>query len=178
MSTPVITGVDGVAAAGRQPAYVIQDSVLTSITSTTKSIPLSAVTGGEKIDCFYDFGGLELSREARTKERQRACEKAVKTVKIGESINGTVSIVSDQQAGADAEINRAYSALPEGEDVWIFIAHGWDSQQAPTSATVGDLWHVTVTQVDRIISPSAEDELKAQATLAGDMFVPNVTLSA
>lgn len=180
MSQPMTTGVDGVAAAGMQPVYIIQSSTLAAanITSATKSIPLSAVTGGVKADCYYDMGGLALDRSPKTRERQRACEKAVKSVKVGETISGTLTIVWDQQSAADDDINAVYSALPEGEDVYLFIANGWDSEKPVTAATKGDLWRVEVTQMDHLLAGSADEDLMARATLNGDKFIPNITLAA
>ncbi len=178
MNTPVITGVDGISAAGMQPVFIIQETALTGIKSSTKSIALSAVTGGVKADCFYDFGGLELSREPKTRERQRACEKAIKAVKIGQTITGALTIVWDQQAKSEAVINQVYSALPEDENVYLFIANGWDSEKVPDATTKGDLWRVEVTQMDHLIATSADEDLMAKATLNGDLFIPNITLTA
>ncbi|WP_347042019.1 hypothetical protein [Brachybacterium nesterenkovii] len=178
MSTPVITGVDGIAAAGMQPVYIIQESALPDITPSSTSVSLAIVQGGVKADCYYDFGGLDLTREAKTKERQRSCEKAVKSVKIGEVISGSLTVVWDQQATPEAVINQVYSALPEGENVYLFIANGWDSSKPLEATTKGDLWRVEVTQMDHLIATSPDEDLMAKATLNGDLFIPNMTLAA
>lgn len=177
------TAIPGIVAAGRQPVWAIDVASLTDITDDTTSIPLSAVTGGQKLDCYYDFGGLTLDRTANTRSRQRACQKVAEEIKIGETIAGTLTIVWDQQklnseAPEDAAINAAYKALPEGGEVFLFIAHGWDQDQAPDATTVGDLWRVRVSQVAHLMAASAEEDIMARADLAGSLFVPNVTLTA
>lgn len=171
------TAIDGIQAAGRQPVWAIDAADLTNITDDTASIPLAAVTAGQKMDCYYDFGGLALTREPQTRARQRACEKVVQNIKIGESITGTLTAVYDQQETDTATINLAYGALPEGGEVFLFIANGWDQDDTPTSATKGDLWKVKVTQKDHLLATSAEEDLMFQATLDGSLFVPNVSLS-
>ena len=176
------TAIAGVTAAGMQPVWAIDVADLTDITDDTESIPLSAVTGGQKLDCYYDFGGLTLDRTANTRSRQRACQKVAEEIKIGETISGTLTIVYDQQklnsdAPDDQAINAAYKALPEGGEVFLFIANGWDQDQEPTIETVGDLWRVRVSQIAHLMAASAEEDLMARADLAGSLFVPNVTLA-
>ena len=176
------TAVPGITAAGRQPVWAIQPTALTTpVTDDTETIPLAAVTGGQKLDCYYDFGGLTLDRTATTRSRQRACQKVAEEIKIGETINGTLTIVWDQQKLNDTSedvINDAYKALPEGAEVYLFIAHGWDSDQDPTAETIGDLWRVRVNQVAHLMAASAEEDLMARIDLAGSMFAPNVSLTA
>ena len=177
------TAIAGVTAAGMQPVWAIDVATLTDITDDTESIPLAAVTGGQKLDCYYDFGGLTLDRTANTRSRQRACQKVAEEIKIGETISGTLTIVYDQQklnsdAPDDQAINAAYKALPEGGEVFLFIANGWDQDQEPTIETVGDLWRVRVSQIAHLMAASAEEDLMARADLAGSLFVPNVTLTA
>lgn len=179
MSTTAITGVT---AAGMQPVWAIDVADLTDITDDTESIPLAAVNGGQKLDCYYDFGGLTLDRTANTRSRQRACQKVAEEIKIGETISGTLTIVYDQQklnsqAQEDQAVNAAYKALPEGGEVFLFIANGWDQDQEPTIETVGDLWRVRVSQIAHLMAASAEEDLMARADLAGSLFVPNVTLA-
>ena len=176
------TAIAGVTAAGMQPVWAIDVADLTDITDDTKSIPLAAVTGGQKLDCYYDFGGLTLDRTANTRSRQRACQKVAEEIKIGETISGTLTIVYDQQklnsdAPEDQAVNAAYKALPEGGEVFLFIANGWDQDQEPTIETVGDLWRVRVSQIAHLMAASAEEDLMARADLAGSLFVPNVTLA-
>lgn len=179
------TAVPGIVAAGMQPVWIIQTASLTdTITDDTETIPLTAVTGGQKADCYYDFGGLTLDRTATTRSRQRACQKVAEEIKIGETIAGTLTIVWDQQklnaepAAGEVDVNGVYKALPEGGQVYLFIAHGWDSDQDPTASTVGDLWRVRVSQIAHLLAASAEEDIMARADLAGDLFVPNVTLAA
>ena len=89
---------------------------------------------------------------ANTRSRQRACQKVAEEIKIGETISGTLTIVYDQQKlnstdPEDQAINAAYKALPEGGEVFLFIANGWDQDQEPDATTVGDLWRVRVSQI-------------------------------
>lgn len=177
--------VPGIVAAGRQPVWIIQPADLPGdITDDTETIPLSAVAGGQKADCYYDFGGLALDRTANTRSRQRACQKVAEEIKIGETIAGTLTIVWDQQklntepAAGEVDVNGVYKALPEGSQVYLFIAHGWDSDQDPTAETIGDLWRVRVSQIAHLLAASAEEDIMARADLAGDMFAPNVALAA
>lgn len=178
------TAIAGVTAAGMQPVWAIDIAELTDITDDTTSIPLAAVTAGQKLDCYYDFGGLTLDRTANTRTRQRACQKVAEEIKIGETIAGTLTIVWDQQKinatpeVGEQDINAAYKALPEGGEVFLFIANGWDQDQAPTAETVGDLWRVRVSQIAHLMAAAAEEDIMARADLAGSLFVPNVTLSA
>lgn len=179
MSTTAIAGVN---AAGMQPVWAIDVADLTGITDDTESISLSAVTGGQKLDCYYNFGGLALDRTANTTTRQRACQKVAEEIKTGETISGTLTIVWDQQklnsvAPEDAAINAAYKALPEGGEVFLFIAHGWDQDQAPDATTIGDLWRVRVSQIAHLMAASADEDIMARADLSGSLFVPNVALT-
>ena len=173
-----ITGIDGVVAAGRQPAWVIDEAGLGEITDTTTTLPLATVTGGQRVDCYYNFGGLVLNRTATLRETQRACQKVAKSTKVGEVIDGTLTIVWDQQADAADEVNLAYSALPEGGTVGIFVAHGWDAEQAPDATTKGDLWVVDVTQVNHLLAANADEDLMSEITLNGERYLPSLTLSA
>lgn len=174
-----VTVPDGVNANGRQPVFVIQESALPNINDETTSIPLAAVLAGEKIDCYYELGGITLNRTATTRSRQRACEKVAQEIKTGETIDGTISPIYDQQQldDADAVINAAYRALPEGGTVFLFVAHGWDSDDAPTAATVGDLWRVKVQQVDKPFMDVEGADLTATVNLSGNLYRPDVTLT-
>lgn len=170
--------IPGVNAAGRQPVYIFPATEAPDITDATTSIPLAAVTAGTKIDCYYNFGGVELTREPTTTERQRACQKVAETIKIGETISGSITAVFDQQATSESEVNKAYAALPEGGEVIMFVAHGWDTDVAPTALTKGDVWRMTVSQVHKGIAASAEEDVTFTATLNGSMYVSDVSLSA
>lgn len=171
------TGIDGVVAAGRQPVWIIDAANLSTVDDNTTSLPLATVTAGQRADCYYNFGGLSLDRTATLRERQRACEKVSVQTKIGEQITGTMTIVFDQQALDTDEVNLAYSALPEGGSVGLFVAHGWDANLAPTAETKGDLWIVDVTQINHLLAASAEEDLMARADLNGERYLKNLTLS-
>lgn len=170
--------IPGVNAAGRQPIYVFPATEAPGLTGATKTLPLTAVTAGTKIGCYYDFGGVELNREPITTERQRACQKVAETIRIGETISGTITAVFDQQATSEAEVNKAYAALPEGGEVILFVAHGWDTDIAPTAKTKGDAWRMTVSQVHKGIAASAEEDVTFTATLNGSLYLSDVTLTA
>lgn len=178
MSTPS-TVIPAIIADGRQPVWAIQlADITTPITDSTTSIPLAAVTGGQQIDCYYEIGGIDLTRTATTRSSQRACQKIAEEIKTGETIAGSISPIFDQQAEDEAEINAAYAALPEGSQVLLFVAHGWDSEQEPTAETKGDLWRVRITQVDHPMRTVAGEDLVATVQLSGNLYVPNVSLTA
>lgn len=169
--------ISGVNAAGRQPVYVFPATEASDINDSTTTLPLAAITAATKIDCYYNFGGVELTREPITTEQQRACQKVAETVKIGETISGTITAVFDQQAISTAEVNKAYAALPEGGEVILFVAHGWDTDTAPTAKTKGDAWRMTVSQVHKGIAASAEEDVTFTATLNGSLYLSDVTLT-
>lgn len=178
MSTPS-TIVPGIIADGRQPVWAIQLADMTTpITSSTTSIPLSAVTGGQQLDCYYEIGGIDLNRTQTTRTRQRACQKIAEEIKTGETIAGSISPIFDQQQTDEADINAAYAALPEGSQVYLFAAHGWDAEQEATAETKGDLWRVRISQVDHPFRTVAGEDLVATVNLTGDLYIPNVTLTS
>ena len=131
MSQPAITtGLDGVTASGNVPTWIIQDAAVTTpLTDQTDSIPASLFSDEStvKIDCYHNMGDVQFTRTPTTRERKRACEKVTVTRKTGETIEGTIQAIYDQQADADAVINAAYSAVPEGATVYIAIGYGHDS---------------------------------------------------
>lgn len=171
--------IDGVQAAGMQPVWVIAESALAEVNpgNETTTIPVSAVTGGVKIDCYYNLGGVEMEREQQTKERQRACQKVIEEIKIGEKISGTIEAVYNQQETPDAIVNKAYTALPEGGTVYLFVAHGWDTDKTPDATTKGDLWRVEIQQKDKTFAADNESELTFIASLVGDLYLPDLILS-
>lgn len=176
-----VTVIDGVNANGRQPVWAIQEADMTAqVNDETISIPLAAVLAGEKIDCYYELGGIALNRTATTRSRQRACQKVAEEIKTGEAIDGTISPIYDQQKINDPEaaINAAYRSLPEGSTVYLFVAHGWDSEDAPTAETIGDLWRVKVQQVDKPFHDVEGADLTATVNLRGNLYRPDVTLTA
>lgn len=172
------TGIDGVVAAGRQPVWIIDTADLTAITDSTTTLPVTTITGGQRADCYYNFGGLVLDRTPTMRETQRACQKVAKSKKVGEVISGTMTIVWDQQAESTDEINLAYSALPEEGEVGLFVAHGWDAEKAADATTKGDLWIVDVTQVDHLFAANSDEDLMARITLNGERYLPSLTLTA
>ena len=173
------TRIPGVQAAGMQPIWAFQlDDVTTPITDDTTSIPLSLLTEGQKLDCYMDFGDWTLDRTANTRTRQRMCQKIAEEIPIGETIAGAITIVHDRQAASTEQVNLAYEALPRGGEVVLAVAHGWDQGDDPTVDTVVDLWVVTVSMVKHLVATSPDAELKAEATLAGSLYVPNVALAA
>ena len=64
------------------------------------------------------------------------------------------------------------------EEVVIAVAHGWDQDDDPTASTVVDLWVVTVAMLKHLIATSPDADIKAEATLNGSVYAPNVTLAA
>lgn len=172
-----ITGIEGVVAAGRQPVWIIDGASLTGITDASTELPLATVTAGQRADCYYNFGGLALNRTPTMREVQRACQTVATSKKVGEVIDGTMTIVYDQQALPTDEVNLAYSAMPEEGTVGLFIAHGWDAEAAPDATTKGDLWIVDVTQVDHLIAANADEDLMAQVTLNGERYLKNLALT-
>lgn len=172
-----ITGIEGVTAAGRQPVWIIDAASLTGITDATTELPLATVTGGQRADCYYNFGGFTMTRTPNLRETQRACQKVAVSKKVGETIEGSMTIVYDQQALPTEEVNLAYSAMPEEGEVGLFVANGWDAEATPDATTKGDLWVVDVTQVDHLLAANADEDLMAQVTLNGERYLPNITLS-
>ena len=173
------TRIAGVQAAGLTPIWAIQlDDVTETITSETTTFPLSVLQAGQKLDCYMDFGGFNLDRTATTRQRQRMCQKVAEEIVTGHTIAGSATIVHDRQQAETEAINLAYEALPEGGEVVIAIAHGWEQADDPTVATVVDLWVVTVSQVDHLIPASADEDLMARATLSGSAYAANVALAA
>lgn len=176
-----VTVIDGVNANGRQPVWAIQEADLTTpINDETVAIPLAAVLAGQQLDCYYELGGIALNRTATTRTRQRACQKVAEEIKTGETIDGTISPIYDQQKinDVDAAINAAYKALPEGGTVVLFVAHGWDAEDEPTAETIGDLWRVKIQQVDKPFHDVEGADLTATVNLTGNLYRPDVTLTA
>lgn len=175
------TAVEGVTAAGHVPTWIIQDAAIATDPTGDGpwSIPLSALTDTTtvQIDCHMDAGDVTVTRSPTTTTKQRMCEKVSRNVKTGETIDATVAGVYDQQALMTAAVNEAYSSLPEGSVVYIAQAFGWDSDLAPTNATVIDLVKAEV-QTRMKTQPTAPDEdLKFSATLACSGLWADVTLS-
>lgn len=179
MSVPAInTGLDGIIASGNVPTWIIQEADLPNITESTTSIPGTALSaaGSVKADCYHNMGGVSFSRTATTRDRKRACEKVTVTVKTGETIEGTITAIYDQQADADATINAVYAALPEESTVYVAIAYGHDSMSASAPKKV-DIYRGKVSTRAKN-DPVEGEDLEFTATIAADLYLEDVTVSA
>lgn len=175
------TAIEGVVAAGRVPTWIIPAASITADPVTgTWSIPLAALTGGTtvKADCYLDAGDIQISRAATTRTRQRLCQTVQETIKTGETINITISAVYDQQEGTSDDVNKVYTALAEGGDVYVAQAFGWDSKTTPTTATVIDLWKGSVQMKTKNQPTSPDEDLKFTGTIAGSAYFADVALTA
>lgn len=175
-----VTAIDGVTAAGHLPTWIIPAATITADpVAGTWSIPLTAVTGAttEKIDCHMDFGDMSIAVADRTRERQRMCQTVVENIKIGETIDITISAVFDQQELETADVNAAYAALPEDGVVYLFRAYGWDSAVTPTTSTKGDLYKATVQSRIKSEPTTADEDLKFLATLSGSARFMDIALT-
>lgn len=175
----ITTGLDGIQAAGHLPSWVISDANLPeNLTNATDSIPLAAVTGATKIDCHADFGDINLNVTQTTRERRRMCQTVAVTINTGQTINLTVRGVYDQQAATSEDINLAWAALPVGARVGFFRAYGWPSDTAATAETVGDLIVGEVQSVTKVEPANADEDLKFEATISGELYLQDITLTA
>lgn len=176
-----VTAIEGVVAAGRVPTWIIPAALIVSDPVTGAwHIPLAALTDASvvKIDCHYDMGDVSVSRTPTTKARQRACQRVAQKINIGETIDITIAAVYDQQEALAEAVNDAYAALPEGAEVYIAQAFGWDSATAPTVATVIDLFPASVQTRTKNQPTSAEEDLKFTAALSASAYYEDVALSA
>lgn len=174
------TAIEGVAAAGRTPTWIIPAASITADPVTgTWSIPLAALTGATtvKADCYLDAGDIQISRTAQTRTRQRLCQTVAENIKTGETIDITISAVYDQQ-DTTTSVNDVYDALVEGAEVYVAQAFGWDSTATPTTATVIDLWKGTVQMKTKNQPTSVDEDLKFTATISGSAFFADVALTA
>lgn len=178
MSQPAITtGLDGVTASGNVPTWVIQDSAVgTPFTDQTETIPASLFTDDAtvKIDCYHNMGDVAFTRTPTTRERKRACEKVTVTRKTGETIEGTIQAIYDQQAEAEALINAAYSALPEGGTVYVAIGYGHDSHNGLPARV--DIYRGDVTMRSKN-QPVEGEDLYFTSTISADLFLEDVTVT-
>lgn len=176
------TAIDGVVAAGRVPTWIVPAALVTTAPTPgagTYKIPLAALsgTGAVKVDCYLDAGDITVGRTPQTRTRQRMCQKVAQTITTGETIDVTLSAVYDQQALTTAIVNKAYAALPEGADVYIVQAFGWDQAADPTTSTVVDAVRGTVQQRMKNQPTSADEDLKFVATISGSAFYSDLALS-
>ena len=175
------TAIEGVVAAGRVPTWIIPAASITADPVTgTWSIPLAALTGATtvKADCYLDAGDIQISRTAQTRTRQRLCQTVAETIKTGETIDITISAVYDQQEATSDEVNKVYTALAEGAEVYVAQAFGWDSKVTPTTATVIDLWKGTVQMKTKNQPTSPDEDLKFTGTISGSAYFADVALTA
>lgn len=173
------TAIEGVVAAGRVPTWIIPAASVTADPVVgTWEIDLDAITGNQtvKIDCHYDFGDVAVNRTPTTKSRQRACQVVAETIKIGETIDVTISAVYDQQEAGSEAVNEAYTALPEGASVYIAQAFGWDSAATPDATTKVDLIKGTVQSRMKNQPASGEEDLKFTATISASAYFEDVAL--
>ncbi|MDN5687130.1 MAG: hypothetical protein L0G94_10725 [Brachybacterium sp.] len=182
MSQPITspTGVDGVIASGNVPTWIIQEATIpTPLTNETTSIPLSALNAEDtvKADCHHNMGDVNFTRTATTRDRKRACETVTVTVKTGETIEGTIQAVYDQQAGTEDIVNAVYDAVPEGAVVYVAIAYGHPSHETVSETTVVDVYRGRVSMRSKNQPVDGED-LTFTATLATDLYLQDVTLTA
>jgi hypothetical protein len=174
------TAVPGVVAAGRVPVWIIPSALVAAdpVEGGVYSIALADLTDPTtvKIDCHMDAGDMSVTRTPTTKSRQRLCQIVAENTVTGETIDITISGVYDQQEAMSAEVNEAYSALPEEELVYVAVAYGWDSSVTPTTATVIDLYKGTVQSRDKNFPTTIDEDLKFSAVLSGSAYFPDVAL--
>ena len=174
------TAIDGVVAAGRVPTWIIPAALITTEPTTgANSIPLSVLNDATtvKVDCYMDPGDYSVTRTAQTRTRQRLCQTVAQNITTGETIDVTLAGVYDQQEAMTEDVNLAYAALPEGAEVYIAQAFGWDQSVAPTTSTVVDLVKGTVQQRMKTQPTTADEDLKFSATISGSAFHQDVTLT-
>lgn len=178
MSQPLITtGLDGVTASGNVPTWIIQDaSVTTPFTDQTETISSALFTDDStvKIDCYHNMGDVNFTRTPTTRERKRACEKVTVTRKTGETIEGTVQAIYDQQAAAEELINAAYESVPEGVTVYVAIGYGHDSHDGLPSRV--DIYRGDVTMRAKN-QPVEGEDLMFTSTISADLFLEDVTVT-
>lgn len=182
MSSPIMspTGLDGVIASGNTPVWIIQEETITSpLSSESKSIPLSALKAATtvKADCHMNMDGVDFTRNPTKRDRKRMCEKITSSVKTGETIDGKITAIYDQQAEAKALINAVYTALPEGKTVYVARAYGWDASKAPSTEMKVDVWRGTVQQRAKNQTVDGED-LEFTADLSADLYIQDATVTA
>jgi len=173
------TAVEGVVAAGRVPTWVIPAALVTQDPSEGSwSIDLDVLLHETtvKIDCHYDYGDVTVTRTPSTRSRQRACQIVAQTINVGETIDVTIAAVFDQQEDMSDVVNEAYSAMPQGADVYIAQAFGWDSSVEPTTATVIDLFPGTVQTRTKNQPTTPEEDLKFTAVVSASAYFEDVAL--
>lgn len=174
------TAVDGIIAGGNTPAWLVQEEEITQpLVAGAISFPLAALTADTtvKIDCHLDMDGIDVTRNATTRERQRMCEKIKTEIKTGETISGSITSIYDQQATSEALINAVYTALPEGRTVYLVRAYGLDAHKPATEATKVDVLRIEVQQRNKN-NPVAGEDLEFTATFSADLYLPDVKLTA
>lgn len=175
-----VTAIEGVVAAGRVPTYIIPAAGVTvPPTTAVPELLLSELLAGTviKADCHMDPGDISVTRTPTTKSRQRMCQTVAETIPTGETIDVTITAVFDQQEASSAEVNDVYTALPQGADVYIVQAWGWESGVTPTVATVVDVMRGTVQTRTKNQPTTFDEDLKFTATLSVSSLVEDVELT-
>lgn len=179
MSVPVIsTGLDGVIASGNVPTWIIQESAVTvPLTDESTEIPASLLSDPTtvKADCYHDMGDVTFTRTPITRDRKRACETVTVTVQTGETIDGTITAIYDQQAEAEAEINAVYAATPQGSTVYVAIAYGHRSTSSTPPLRV-DIYRGVIQQRAKNVPVEGED-LEYTATISADLYLEDVDVT-
>lgn len=175
---PISTGLDGVTASGNVPTWIIQESAITTpLEDGATTIPAEVFSDETtvKIDCYHNMGDVNFTRTPVTRERKRACEKVTVTRKTGETIEGTVQAIYDQQAEADAVINAAYASVPEGQMVYVAIGYGHDSAQG--TPTKVDVYRGDVTMRSKN-QPVEGEDLMFTSTISAEKFWEDLEVGA
>jgi hypothetical protein len=176
-----VTAIEGVVAAGRVPTWIIPlAAVAVPPSDATPELPLADVLDATsvKADCYYDAGDIAVTRSPLTKTRQRMCQVNAQTINVGETIDVTITAVFDQQEAAAAEVNEVYAALPDGAEVYVVQAWGWDSAVTPPVATVVDVMRGTVQTRTKNQPTAIDEDLKFTAALSVSSIVEDVELTA
>jgi hypothetical protein len=164
------TAVAGVTAAGNITTWIVPLAAITALpTEGTWSLPLAdlSAAGAVKAGCYWDFGDVSITRSPITRTRQRECQSVAQTIEVGETIDGTLNFVYNQQelAGSGV-INDVYNALEGGAEVALVRAYGWSTADTPDNTMIADLYVGTVQSRSKSEPTAPEEDLKATAVLS------------
>lgn len=181
MSQPIQSafGLDGVIASGNAPTWIIQENLITDpLREGDTEFPLALLSDPTtaKIDCHLNMGDVNFTRTPTTRERKRACETITSQIRTGQTIDGEIVAVYDQQADANAVINAAYSSLPEQATVYVAQAYGLESHTEPTTANRVDVYRGTVQTRSKNV-PVDGEEFRFTATLSCDLYIEDAQLA-
>lgn len=166
----------GITAAGMVSTFIIQKADLPNPPELTMAALTAAAT--VRIDCWLDMGDVSFSRTPNEREVQRACSKIASKIKVGETIEGEITAIYDQQAESTETINRVYGALPEGAEVYIYRAYGFDSSLDPKVGMKGDLYEGNVQMVSKNEPANPDEDLKFTSQIAATNYWPDVAVAA